>query len=81
MNEEWQQLASNAITHAASMCQESFRQTLSEYERPSVLYKPKLSKDGDQWCAMYGENMQEGCCGFGVSPAQAMRDFDLNWYR
>ena len=47
--------------------------------RPSVLYRPGLSIDGNQWCAMYGENLQDGVTGFGDSPAAAMLDFDANW--
>lgn len=46
---------------------------------PSTIYKPKLSIDGDQWCALYGENLQDGVAGFGNSPAEAYSDFDKNW--
>jgi len=35
---------------------------------PHVLMRPKLSIDGDQWCALYGENLQDGVAGFGDSP-------------
>jgi hypothetical protein len=44
----------------------------------SVL-KPKLSKDGNMWCYLYGENLQEGVAGFGESPYQAMVEFDENF--
>ncbi len=44
--------------------------------RPSVLYRPTLSLDGNQWCALYGRNLQEGIAGFGDTPADAMRHFD-----
>ena len=47
---------------------------------PSVLYRPKLSVDGDQWCALYGDDLQSGVAGFGNSPATAMQDFDKSWY-
>ncbi|WP_368647923.1 hypothetical protein [Castellaniella ginsengisoli] len=49
--------------------------------RPCVLYRPRLSVDGDQWCALYGEDLQSGVAGFGDSPAAAMLDFDANWGR
>jgi len=54
-----------------------------EYEtiRPSVLMHPKISIDGNQWCALYGENLQDGVAGFGDSPAKAMEDFDKSWYK
>jgi hypothetical protein len=35
--------------------------------------------DGNQWCALYGDNLQDGVCGFGDSPAAAMQDFDMAW--
>lgn len=50
-----------------------------EMSRPSAIYKPVLSIDGDQWCAMYGVNLQEGVAGFGKSPAEAMAAFDKSW--
>ena len=31
-----------------------------------------VGHDGDQWCALYGENLQEGVAGFGRTPAEAM---------
>ncbi len=54
-----------------------------EYEnaRPCVLLRPKISIDGNQWCALYGDNLQDGVAGFGDSPAKAMQDFDRNWLR
>lgn len=50
-----------------------------EQQRPSVLFRPSIKVDGNQWCALYGENLQDGIAGFGDSPADAMRDFDTNW--
>lgn len=46
---------------------------------PSVIYKPRLFIDGDQWCALYGDNLQDGVAGFGDTPDKAMRDFNKNW--
>lgn len=46
---------------------------------PSTTFKPKIYKDGNMWCALYGENIQEGVCGFGKSPHQAIEDFNRNW--
>lgn len=47
--------------------------------RPSMLLRPSLTIDGNQWCALYGANLQDGVCGFGDSPELAMADFDFNW--
>lgn len=48
-------------------------------QRPSVLYRPGITLDGDTWTALYGDNIQDGVCGFGKSPSDAMEDFDKNW--
>lgn len=43
---------------------------------PHVRLRPRLFIDGTQWCALYGENLQDGVAGFGASPELAMLDFD-----
>ena len=52
-------------------------QEISSYHATwfSVL-KPKLTKDGDMWCALYGVNLQEGVAGFGCTPALALIAFE-----
>ena len=35
----------------------------------------KIFKDGDSWCCLYGENIQEGISGWGSNPYQAALDF------
>ncbi len=46
---------------------------------PHVLMRPAIFPDGNAWCALYGENIQEGVVGFGDTPAAAAADFDLAW--
>ena len=79
MNEEYQHMAVNAIAHEAFMAGQVIQQVAYEYERPSILLRPKLFIDGDQWCALYGENIQDGIAGFGDTAAKAMRDFDTSF--
>lgn len=79
MNDEWSQIAANAVCHAADMVKISGQEACWEYQRPSVVFKPTLSKDGDMWCALFGENLQEGVAGFGETPAKAMWAFDTAW--
>lgn len=50
-----------------------------ERSRPIMLLRPRVFPDGDQWCALYGENLQEGVAGFGDTPAHAAADFDIQW--
>jgi hypothetical protein len=37
--------------------------------------RPKLSKDGNVFCFLYGETLQEGIAGFGETPMKAAFDF------
>jgi hypothetical protein len=32
----------------------------------------RLFPDGDTWCALIGENIEEGICGFGSIPPEAL---------
>jgi hypothetical protein len=80
MNDAYQQMAVDAISHAANMAREEVRIIAAEYARPSVVWKPKLYVDGNQWCALLGDNLQDGVAGFGDSPAEAMWDFDKQWF-
>src|SRR3954471_2387743 len=59
---------------------QDFSIAANEMQRPSVLYRPSISIDGNQWCALYGANLQDGVAGFGDSPSAAMIDFDQNWH-
>lgn len=76
---ELQHCVMNAIAHAADMVKVSIQAAAARYESPSAVYRPSLSIDGNQWCALYGDNLQDGVAGFGDSPADAMWDFDRNW--
>jgi hypothetical protein len=79
MNAEDSNMAANAICHAASMVQYSWQDAALELMRPSVVFKPKLSKDGNRRCALFGDDLQVGVAGFGDTPNAAMYDFDKNW--
>ena len=74
-------MAANAIAPAADMAKHAVFAAVARYEAPSAIYRPSLSIDGDKWCALYGENLQDGVAGFGDSPADAMWDFDRAWNR
>lgn len=68
----------NADHHMACVAQEMAGAAHAQ-QRPSVLFRPAISVDGNQWCALYGDNLQDGVAGFGDSPAAAMDDFDAQW--
>lgn len=81
MNEGWSQIAANAVANAAERVAVAATEAAYGYMDPSVMFRPALSIDGNQWCALYGENLQDGVAGFGDSPSLAMHDFNLNWSR
>ena len=45
-----------------------------------AMLKPSIQKDGNQWCVLYGEDLQVGIAGFGDSPHLAILDFNAQWY-
>ncbi|MFC1924269.1 hypothetical protein ACFLXA_02765 [Chloroflexota bacterium] len=55
--------------------------TFYETTRPSVLLKPKIYPDGNQWCCLIGECIVEGVVGWGNTPSEAMLDFDMAFER
>jgi hypothetical protein len=79
LDHEHMGLALSAIAHAAEMSKVSIQNAVARYESPSAVYRPRLFVDGNQWCALYGDNLQDGVAGFGDSPADAMWDFDQAW--
>lgn len=69
------------ISHYADMASRSIQEVASMYDRPSVMYRPKVFIDGNRWCALYGDDLQAGVAGFGDSPSEAMDDFDVAWHQ
>lgn len=80
LNDEYQSMAANAICHAAAMAGEEWRIAGAQHGTPSAVWRPKLYIDGNKWCALYGDNLQDGVAGFGQSPADAIWDFDRAWH-
>ena len=73
------QTATDAASYAFDRIATRGIEAMAEHDRPSVLLRPSIQIDGNQWCALYGENLQDGVAGFGDSPAVAFLDFDTNW--
>jgi len=61
------------VGQAADACAQQIMQYHATW---SAVMKPTLTKDGDQWCALHGKNLQEGIAGFGSTPALALMAFD-----
>ena len=43
----------------------------AEYNLFSMLH-PKVSRDGNQWCVLYGDDLMTGIAGFGDTPYLAI---------
>lgn len=46
--------------------------TKTRAERPMIV---TVSLDGNRWCVLFGENLQEGIFGFGETQPDAFRSF------
>ena len=60
-----------ALQHYEKMLVEAERLVLTRFS----MLKPSIIRDGDQWCVLYGKDLQEGIAGFGNTPIQAI----ANW--
>lgn len=78
MNDQESAYASAKFVDAVN---EAAQDITRAYTRPSVAFRPVLSIDGNQYCALFGADLQSGVAGFGDTPEQAMQDFDNNWRR
>lgn len=66
-------------SHAIEMVRQTWQEVAHVFTLPSILYRPRIMIDGDKWCALYGDNLQDGVAGFGDSPEEAMADFNHVW--
>lgn len=76
LSDEYGSMAAQAIAHAADMVRVAWQELAWEQQRPSILHRPALFKDGDMWCALLGDDLQVGVAGFGPTPAKALYAFD-----
>jgi hypothetical protein len=71
---------SDAASYAFGGIRTAGMEAAGAAQDPHVLMRPSIYKDGNQWCALYGINLEDGVAGFGDSVALAMNDFDRNWF-
>lgn len=74
----WQQFD---ISYQKQLLQQEINAVAYEMRRPSVVFRPTLTADGDMWCALLGENLQVGVAGFGETPEAAMAAFDQAFWK
>lgn len=77
LSQEAQDRIVREVGHAQMMQTQAFTDSMFRgVERPAISMKPRIFPDGNMWCCLYGENLQEGVAGFGETPEKAMSDFD-----
>lgn len=79
MTAEYQAPLPVDISHIVCAVQELVSSLEYTWSRPHVVMRPRVFKDGDAWCALYGEDLQVGVAGFGDSPKVACEAFDREW--
>lgn len=57
----------------------SFDLTQCLQRQPHAYMRPKIYRDGDKWCALYGDDLMMGVAAFGNTPKQAAEAWDLVW--
>jgi hypothetical protein len=79
MNEETYWLEKiNSDNHFAQKIHQSQISKAVEEEEMNLfsMLKPKVSIDGNQYCVLYGDNIQDGVAGFGDTLIDAIWAFD-----
>ncbi len=69
----------NSVSIAVTTIAEDWGLAARELTRPCVVFRPTLTRDGDKWCALFGDDLQDGVAGFGDTPKAAMLAFDAAW--
>lgn len=65
----------DTLLHQERMCVAIEESMLCRFR----LLQPKLYKDGNQWCVLYGDNIHNGIAGFGDTPSKAVQSFNAAW--
>jgi hypothetical protein len=86
INDEWSQAAASDISYQAQLAGAAWQMAAAAHEevaiekkRPSMMLRPKIYPDGDQWCCLLGDDLQMGVAGFGDTPELAAKNFDDVW--
>jgi len=81
LNEEMSHMLANSINHYQSIQhQERLDLLIAESDMVFVKsYNLIPFKDGDEWCVLLGDNIQDGIAGFGKTPLNAILDFNTKF--
>ena len=81
--EEYFQMESSQRQHFNNIQHQEKMNLIVEQEEYNLFatLKPKIYKDGDQWCVLLGKDIQVGICGFGDTPYKAILDFNKSFHK
>ena len=81
MNIDYEQVESSQRQHDQYMKHYEEMCTLGEERvlKYIATLKPKFSKDGDMYCFLFGDNLQDGIAGYGEYPYKAAENFVNNF--
>jgi len=80
---DYEEIESSQRQHHEIMLHEERRCAagiVTDYTLFSML-KPKLYKDGNEWCCLYGDDIQSGIVGFGETPDKAVSEWRSAWHK
>lgn len=69
------------ISHQLAILQQEFMIAAGEMGRPCVVFKPTIQADGDAWTVLLGPDPQVGIFATGATPAEAMMNWDQEFYK
>jgi len=71
----------SGLSHDAVYQHESKMKALVEAEEFNLfsLLKPSIFIDGNKWCVLYGDNLQDGIAVFGNTAKEAVLNFNKAW--
>ena len=81
LNEYW---SAHAVEEYKGMLYEQKVQNYTyncERSAPHIIHNAKIFKDGNKYCCLLGDNLQDGIAGFGETPEKACSEFDRVWRR
>lgn len=80
---DYSQIESSQRQHHEEMKHQEEMNLIIEREEYNLftMIKPKLYKDGDRWCCLYGNNQMEGIVGFGETPFKAILEWNSAWHK
>lgn len=67
------------ISHDAYIARTAICEAAALMSRPSAVFRPTPSLDGNMYCLLFGPDLMNGVAGFGETMEAAARDFDKNW--